>query len=181
MMTQSDRPRSPQGLSERLMWALTTAGGLGMAPIASGTFGTLPGLLLAPVIHLLPGWPLRAAALAGLGLIAVPIASWGERFFGEKDPGEVVIDEVVSMPLTAAFAPLSLIYLFVGFLLNRVLDIIKPPPARQAQALRAGWGIVVDDLISGVYAGLLLWVVHRYAGAWIGANLPGWMTRTLVG
>lgn len=173
-------PRPPAGVRERLMWALCTGGGLGYARFAPGTWGTLPGFLLVALVHTMPNLVAQGAILAALGLIAVPIASWGERFFQKKDPSPVVIDEIVSLPLTCAFAPMSLTYLGIGFVLNRIMDILKPPPARQAQALPAGWGIVVDDLVSGLYAGLALLLLHRFAGEWITVVLPGWMTRPLV-
>jgi phosphatidylglycerophosphatase A len=136
-------------------------------------------LLLVPVIHGLPIWYVQAAVLALLALVAVPIASWGERHFQTKDPSPVVIDEIISIPITAAFAPLSVAYLAIGFVLNRAADIVKPPPARQLQALPRGWGIVIDDVLSGLYAGLLLLLTHRFAGGWLASNLPSWLTTPL--
>lgn len=169
----------PQGLAQRVMWCLTTGFGLGLAPVAPGTFGTLPGYLLLAAMHGLPGWPLRVAFLVLCAAVAIPIATWGERFFQTKDPHPVVIDEVVGLPITAAFAPPSLAYLVLAFLLNRVSDILKPFPARGLQRLPTGLGIVIDDVLSSIYAGLVLWGVYHFAGGRIGAMLPQWLTRPI--
>lgn len=72
------------------------------------------------------------------------------------DPSEVVIDEVVGMMVTLAYLPWSFISIGLGFLLFRVFDIIKPPPARQLERLPGGWGIVMDDVVAGIYANLAL-------------------------
>lgn len=168
------------GTRDRIMWALATGGGLGMASVAPGTFGTLPGFVLVGLIEVLPSAPARVAALTAAALLAVPIASWGERFFQSKDPSPVVIDEVIGLPITAAFAPASIVNLCLAFLLNRALDIAKPPPARQSQRLPAGWGIVIDDVISSIYAGLLLWAFNRVLGPHLAAALPSWLTRALT-
>jgi len=175
----STKPPAPASVSQRLIWALCTGGGLGYARFAPGTWGTLPGFLLVPLVDSLPNVYVKAAVLAALGLIAVPIATWGEKFFQTKDPSPVVIDEIVSLPLTCAFAPISLAYLGIGFVVNRIMDILKPPPARQLQSLRSGWGIVIDDMFSGLYAGIVLLLVHRFLGGWIIQTFPDWMTRTL--
>ncbi|MCK6455206.1 MAG: phosphatidylglycerophosphatase A [Phycisphaerae bacterium] len=173
--------RRPTGVLQWTAWLLTTGLGTGLSPVAPGTFGTLPGFVLVAVVHMLSAWYWKAALLAMVALLAVPIATWGERFFGEKDPHPVVIDEVVAMPITAVFAPPSPVWLVLAFLLNRALDIVKPPPARRLQALPGGWGIVIDDVLSGLYAGLILFALHRLAGAAIASRLPGWASAPLVG
>lgn len=173
-------PAAPRGIAQRLLWAVCTGFGFGYARIAPGTFGTLPGFLLVAAVFALPGWPLKVAFLVVCSILAIPIATWGERFFQSKDPHPVVIDEIVALPITAVFGPASLFYLGLAFVLNRAADILKPFPARQLQRLPEGVGIVVDDLFSGVYAGLALWICHHFFDADLRNMLPGWMLMPLM-
>ena len=101
------------------------------------------------------GW---TGLLAALFLVGVYTASAGERVWG-KDPGYVVIDEFVGFFATVFWLPQSVGLGVAGFFLFRVLDIVKPPPARQSEALPGGWGIVMDDLIAGLYGNVLLRLV----------------------
>ena len=75
---------------------------------------------------------------------------WGE------DPSQVVVDEGVGFLFTASLLPTDIWTVIVAFFVFRVLDIIKPPPARQLEALPGGWGIVVDDVVAGIYGNLLI-------------------------
>lgn len=93
--------------------------------------------------------------LAFLCAAAVPLATSGERAWG-PDPGRVVIDEIAGFYVTVAFLPQSTALGCVAFFLFRVLDIVKPPPARRAEALPGGVGIVADDVVAGFYGNLIL-------------------------
>lgn len=73
-----------------------------------------------------------------------------------KDPGRVVVDEGVGFLFTVALLPTDAWTVIIAFFVFRVLDIIKPPPARQLEALPGGWGIVVDDVIAGIYGNLAI-------------------------
>jgi phosphatidylglycerophosphatase A len=75
---------------------------------------------------------------------------------GLKDPSPVVIDEAAGLFVTLLYLPAGPLTVALGFVLFRVMDIVKPPPARAAEGLPGGWGIVVDDLIAGAYANLAL-------------------------
>jgi phosphatidylglycerophosphatase A len=92
-------------------------------------------------------------------LIGAWAASGAEKSFGKTDPGYVVIDEVAGQVVALAAQPVTTWkWLLVGFVLFRAFDVIKPFPARQAEQLPAGWGIMMDDLIAGAYsaAGLVV-------------------------
>ena len=78
------------------------------------------------------------------------------RNLGKKDPGVVVVDEVVGQWVTLLFLPFTPAVAVAGFLLFRVLDVFKPWPARQLESLPDGWGIMSDDVMAGIYANLLL-------------------------
>jgi phosphatidylglycerophosphatase A len=129
---------------------------------------------------------LPASALAvGVAVLGVWSADWSAKYFGTKDPQSVVVDEVSGqmLPLLFAFGTteryldgmsnfhygfwwhggLNWKYLLLGFILFRVFDIWKPFPARQAESLPGGWGIMADDWIAGIYAAIGLWLA-RAAG-----------------
>jgi phosphatidylglycerophosphatase A len=89
--------------------------------------------------------------------IGVWAGTRAEVFFGKIDPPQVVIDEVVGQFLTLAAVPnASWKWLAAGFLLFRVFDIIKPSPARRAERLPGGWGIMTDDVIAGAYGAAVI-------------------------
>ena len=135
---------------------IATAGFTGYAPIAPGTVGSLVGLLIL--------FAVRASGnpLLELGVLVVVIVSgiWSadvvERDVGIEDPGIVVVDEVAGMLLTLLWIPLTWPTALVGFLAFRIFDIIKPFPARSAERLPGGWGIMADDLFAAVYASIVV-------------------------
>ena len=134
--------------------AVATVGFSGYSFIAPGTAGSAVALV---VYCLLPDLGVTAwIILAGLCIvIAVPSAEAGARFWGE-DPPFVVIDEFAGFFVTVAFLPQSMGLGVAAFFIFRVLDILKPFPARQSERLPGGVGIVADDVIVGVYGNLLL-------------------------
>ena len=131
--------------------------GLGLAPIASGTFGTLLGVLIA---WLAPG-PLWIWAVA-VTAISVPLAYLAERKEGH-DPSSFVLDEVAGYLVAMLWIEHTVLSLTTAFFAIRLTDIWKPPPARQLEKLPGGWGVTLDDIMAGVYANgivrLVLWAV----------------------
>jgi len=130
----------------------------GYAPFAPGTFGTLPAVALAPALAaLLPSRPVVYVAVV---LAAIAIAVWAAdrvaHVDGIKDPQIVVVDEIVGYFIAMAFLPATITTLLAAFVLFRLFDIVKPPPARQAEALPGGIGVVADDLVAGLFANLVL-------------------------
>ena len=147
-----------------LPWVLGTWFGAGLAPVASGTVGTLATLPLALLLAWI-GSPVLFVAVTA-AVIALGVWSSGAlaRELGRKDPGEAVIDEAAGFLVTLAFLPPDPWIVLAGFLLFRALDIAKPFPARRLERLPGGWGIMADDLMVGLYAhGLLrlgLWALE---------------------
>ncbi len=144
---------------------IATAGGAGYFPIAPGTAGSVVGVAAVvglgrlPLPHAAAIVVLAAASLALFG-VGVWAAGESEKFFGRTDPGEVVIDEVVGQMLTFLVIPHpTWKWLAGGFLLFRVFDIVKPFPARQAERIPRGWGIMLDDVIAGAYGLVVLAVI----------------------
>lgn len=131
-----------------------------VAPFAPASFGSL--LLLPPLFFLVaaPLW-VQAVVAAAVTWIGVWVSTRAEEYYGH-DAGAIVIDEAAGMLVTflgvAAPGPLpeKLLFLFAGFLLFRVMDIVKPFPANRAQNLPRGAGVMTDDLIAGLYANLAL-------------------------
>jgi len=98
-------------------------------------------------------WVLLVGLTVGIFILGVWAASGAEKFFGRPDPRYVVIDEVVGQMLTFLARPdRSWKWLLAGFVLFRIFDVVKPFPARQAERLPAGWGIMMDDVAAGVYS-----------------------------
>ena len=134
--------------------------------MAPGTFGSAAGLVLL--------WALRAPGSAALEIAVVLVllalgvwsATIAERAAGRVDPGIVVIDEVVGMIVTMMFIPATTFSIVAGFLVFRVLDIVKPWPARRFERLPGGAGIMADDVMAALYGNL---VMHGMA-----VVVPGW-------
>lgn len=149
---------APSGRRPAAVW-LATWGGCGYAPWAPGTAGSLGAAAVAWVLVGLAGWPSIALAAAALALLgpAVWSASRTAEWIGAEDPGLVVIDEVLGQWITLAAAPeRDWRYWLAAFVLFRALDVWKPFPARAAERLPGGWGIVADDLVAGVYGAVVL-------------------------
>lgn len=165
---------------------IATACGLGYLPKAPGTFGSLAGVAISALSmwrwvsvrtppHSIPREHIARLALGFLLyqlVLAVAIALAGfwvadrvAAYRQEKDPQFVVIDEVSGQQLALAlgFGWVNWKYLLLGFILFRAFDIWKPFPARQAESLPGGWGIMADDWVAAVYAALGLWIA-RAAG-----------------
>ena len=139
---------------------IATGFGAGYLPVAPGSWGTLPGVVLWLILRPLPPlfYLLVVIVLSGL---AIYVSTGSEKDFGKKDPEAIVIDEIVAFPLTMFLVPLTAGTLIVGFLLNRLMDIIKIWPCNALQRLPAGWGIVLDDLMAALYScGLMHLVIH---------------------
>jgi phosphatidylglycerophosphatase A len=140
----------------RRWWVLclATVGGAGFFPVASGTFASL---LAMPLYYGLRGSVgLYVAVTVLCCAVGVWAAGAAEAYLGEKDPHAVVIDEIAGYLISAAFLPSHIFYPIAAFFLFRLFDIWKPFPARQSQALPGGWGIMIDDVIAGIYANALL-------------------------
>lgn len=155
------------------MW-LATGFKLGFSPILPGTCGAIWGVPLAWVfaqfgwLGFVPGLVLQVLAIVAVNWAGIPVCTRVARQFGVKDPGFITLDEITSLPITYFLVPLPLMnhpgVLAAGFLLHRVFDIVKPPPAPQLERLPEGLGIMADDWSAGVYSclclhGLIWWGV----------------------
>lgn len=154
-----------------------TVFGLGGMRPASGTWGSLPPVLLAAALFALGYGPAAAPILYNGLLLAVCIffclacvleGDRAEAHFREKDPANAVADETAGQCLPLLFFPAILgpwhtaLLLLLAFLFFRLFDILKPFPAKQLQRIPGGWGILIDDLFAGLYAAILIQLLGRF-------------------
>jgi len=134
----------------------------GHIPFAPGTMGTLVAIpLYLLLVNVLQGW-LYAGAVVVLTLVAIWISGLAEKIYARKDPPQVVIDEIAGFMLTMTAVPPSAMYIIMGFILFRLFDILKPQPAGWINdRMRGGSGIVLDDIVAGLYANIVLQFLYR--------------------
>ncbi len=163
--------------SPRLL--LITTFGLGHMRPASGTWGSMPTVVLAAALMFAGIGPATAPVLyhavlfAWMLVFCIACVLGGreaEAAFGKKDPGQAVADETAGQAIPLLFLPAvatsttthTLLTLALAFVAFRIFDIIKLPPARQLQRLKGGIGILIDDLIAGVHALIVVQIVTRF-------------------
>lgn len=144
-------------VSRPVKYALLSAAtgfGLGLSPFASGTAGALLGIpLMFCLSSLWTGnitWQICCCVV--LAALAIPICDAAEKHFRRKDDRRIVADEYLTFPVGLIGLPICMPSLALAFITNRILDILKPPPANWAQKLPGGLGIVADDVISALYS-----------------------------
>lgn len=156
---------------------LMTTFGLGLLKPAPGTWGSTFPVAIAVLLlwWLGPGVALDAIIVAVgviFSVICIALGDWAEREFAGKDPGQVVADEVAGQCIALLVLPWrtlddpgawkwNILLALGAFLAFRLFDIAKPPPINRLQAIPGGWGILVDDLVAGVYALIVVQVVAR--------------------
>lgn len=136
----------------------------GLSPVMPGTCGSLVAVVLAPFVFMPLPLYARAAVLVALFFAGSIASTRAAVLLGRKDPGEVVIDEVLGQWMTyAPFAALSWQGLLAGFVLFRLFDITKPWPVRASEDwMPGGYGIMVDDAMAAVYACACLWLLRAF-------------------
>jgi phosphatidylglycerophosphatase A len=146
-------------------WLFATWFGCGFSPKAPGTVGAVAAILIAWLLTL-AGFGRYSFLVLSLAALYPAIAAAGivARESGLKDPQIVVVDEVLGQWLTLAGAPRLINFrsLLLGLLLFRIFDILKPPPIRLIERIPGGAGIVLDDMMAGVYAALVLFVLRWF-------------------
>ena len=149
-------------MKARAAFAVATWFGCGYAPLGPGTVGSLAALGIAYGLTAFAQW--RPIYFGALALILAPAGIWAAtitaRMSAHKDPGIVVVDEVLGQWITLAGATaLNWKSWLAALILFRLFDIWKPPPVRQLEALPSGMGIVADDVMAGLYGALVLFLM----------------------
>jgi phosphatidylglycerophosphatase A len=159
-----------EGAVDLLAIFIATGFGAGFIPFAPGTFGSIVGLLIAYglIANLAFDVVLLQNALIVAGLILATLGIWSgtraENIFGRKDAGQIVIDEVCGQvisfvfiaPYLAGLGPQWRWWMIAGFALFRAFDILKLYPMDRLEELTGGFGVMVDDIVAGIYAAVLL-------------------------
>ena len=143
----------------RFLLLLVTGFGAGYSPIAPGTMGTLvsvPVYLLLSRIHS----PIYEITLVAFFFLSIWLSDNGERYFGKKDDPRIVIDEMMGFLTTMLWIPGTALTIVIGFFVFRFFDILKPFPIRNAERrCRGGSGVVLDDVVAGIYANITLRII----------------------
>jgi len=163
-----------------------TVGGLGFAPFASGTWGSLPPcIVVLGLVALLPagyGWVIDATLVALLLWASIGCVRWtaaAEELLGIKDPSCIVLDEIAGMSITLlvlhwplrsmaetgswSWCGTSVLGMGMAFLLFRFFDVLKPPPCKALERIGGGWGVLLDDVLAGVYACAIMHIMSPLA------------------
>jgi len=145
-----------------LIKALATVFGVGYLPVAPGTWATAVGVVIAYFLgNNLPAYSILLLVLLILGIMASGVV---EKLVSKKDPGIVVIDEVVGVMIALWGLPLLWSVMICGFFLFRAFDMFKIYPINKLEAQPGGWGIMLDDCMAGVYTNIILRIALRCAG-----------------
>ena len=134
----------------------------GYLPKAPGTWGSLVGLLLFFLLHTL-SLEIYLSVVGGIFVIGTFAAGEAEKIMDHQDPGLVVIDEIVGMLITMIAVPATPLFMVLGFALFRIFDIWKPFPVGFVdQRFHGGLGIMLDDVVAGIYSLLILQLLFRF-------------------
>ena len=144
---------------DRFCKLISTVFYLGYLPVAPGSMGSFAALFLYYFVKDNP--LLMGVAIVICLLLGFLTAGRAEDLFGGKDASEIIIDEFTGMLVALYLLPATMGYVVSAFLLFRFFDIVKPNPINKLEKLEGGLGVMADDLLAGVYANLILQVVHR--------------------
>lgn len=156
-------------MNKTLIVQLATFFGAGKLPKSPGTWGTLATIPLWYLLAQLHAIPYMVVVLL-LCIAAILIAQAYENLTNTHDSKEIVIDEVVGFLITMTWLPLTWQSLVAGFILFRIVDIVKPPPIKQLdRKVKGGVGVVIDDIAAGIVCNIVLQMVYTYT-PWLGAQ-----------
>ena len=135
--------------------------GVGFFPVAPGSAATAAGIVLVFLLQF--SMTVYGAVTLLFLLTAIPVCTFLERELHQKDPGVLVIDEVVGIMIAFIGLPLNWSVVIIGFFLFRALDMFKIYPINRLEALPGGFGIMMDDVMAGLYTNIILHLAVRYA------------------
>src|SRR4029450_13409568 len=146
---------------------IATCGYIGYVPIAPGTFGSAAGLAVFYAVRHFGSTFAELVAIAVLFALGIWSGTEDEHHFGAIDPAPVVLDEVVGMLVTLALLPGNIVGAIVGFLVFRVLDVVKPWPSAQRERLPGGLGVMADDGMAALYGNAIMRLLIWLAPGWL--------------
>jgi len=149
-------------LNEKIIKVIATGFGSGFAPFAPGTAGTVIGIPLYFIFSPFP-WPVYLLTILALSFLACYISQEAEILFGKKDPSAIVIDEIVGFLWAMLLITPTIVHIVLAFALFRFFDITKVFPARLCERrLPGGYGVVMDDIVAGIYANIVLQIMIKF-------------------
>jgi len=143
----------------RLILLLASGLGAGFSPFAPGTVGTLVAIPMELLFSSIFS-PVYELTILTFFFFSSWIAEKAQNHWQKRDDQRIVIDEIMGYFLTMLWIPKTLLFISVGFLLFRLLDIVKPFPCRQLEKVRGGFGVVLDDVFAGIYANVALQILR---------------------
>ena len=152
----------------RLALFIATFGYVGYVPVAPGTFGSAAGLAVFFAVRTTGSTVVEVVVILALFALWIWSGTVAEHHFGGIDPGPIVLDEVVGMLVTLFLLPVTVRGAFVGFVVFRILDVIKPFPSARFERLPGGLGVMADDGMAAIYGNLVMRTLLL--------TMPGWLT-----
>jgi phosphatidylglycerophosphatase A len=137
--------------------------GAGYVPMAPGTAGTVVAIPIFLLLSSIPS-PLYELTILTFFFFASWISGEAQTCWGKKDHPRIVIDEIVGYLITMLWLPKTTLFIILGFFLFRFFDIVKPPPIRLLEKVEGGYGVVLDDVLAGVYANIILQITRLILG-----------------
>lgn len=148
---------------KKIAYIIATGFGSGYSPLIPGTAGSFIALIIFILV------PLDNVSWLIICLIVFFAGIWAAQIVEkehEKDPGLVVIDEFVGQWISLLFLPRIFLVFIAAFIIFRILDILKPFPANDSQKLAHGWGIMIDDVIAGIYTNAIIQIIIFFLKDW---------------
>ena len=143
----------------RLIKVTTSFFYIGHSPFMPGTLGSLAGLLIYFVVK--DKFPIYAFSVVFLFVLGILFSTEAEKIYKRKDAQMIVIDEACGMMLSMFLVPYNFWIMILGFVLFRIFDILKPPPARAIEKFSGSFGIMFDDIIAAIYTNFILQITCR--------------------
>lgn len=153
-------PSNPENM-KRFILVLASGFGAGYVPSAPGTAGTLVAIPIFLVLSSIP-FPLYELTIFAFIFFAIWISGEAQKCWGRKDHPRIVIDEITGYLITMLWLPKTTLFIILGFFLFRFFDIAKPPPIRLLERVKGGFGVVLDDVLAGVYANIVLQIISYF-------------------
>jgi len=150
-----------EGKTNYIILFLAAGFGAGYVPIAPGTAGTLVAIPIFLVLSSIP-FPLHELTVLTFFFFASWISGEAQSSWGRKDDPRIVIDEIMGYLITMLWLPKTVLFIVLGFFLFRFFDIVKPPPIRLLEGVKGGYGVVLDDVLAGVYVNIVLQIVSLF-------------------
>jgi len=143
----------------RVILLFATGLGVGCSPVVPGTMGTLLAIPIFLLVSSIPS-PVYEWTIIAFFFLACWVSDKAQSHWGKKDDQRIVIDEIMGFFATMMWLPKTALFITLGFVLFRIFDILKPPPVRRLEQMRGGYGVVLDDVMAGIYANIVLQLIR---------------------